>query len=95
MKKIISACTLFLLFFACACTPQEQPPINNNLPHEHSYTYTTQEPTCFKDGETVGLCECGVAVSNPIPKLEHEFKDGKCTRCNTIDPDYEEWSNRH
>ena len=50
------------------------------------------EATCTEAGATAGTkCSvCGTVLSGceKIDALGHDFKDGKCTRCDAVDPDY-------
>ncbi len=46
--------------------------------HEHAYS----EATCLK----VATCVCGLTQGE---LADHDFKDGMCTVCNTVDPDFE------
>ena len=40
------------------------------------------DPTCTKDGSKTNVCSvCGRTFSVSIPRLGHDYKDGKCTRC--------------
>lgn len=51
-----------------------------------------KDPTCAEEGYTGDtVCiGCGqvLAAGKPIPKLAHQYKDGKCTVCGAADPSY-------
>ena len=49
----------------------------------HSYTETVVNPTCITGGYTLHECSlCGDSYrDNELPKLGHNFVDGKCTVC--------------
>jgi GH25 family lysozyme M1 (1,4-beta-N-acetylmuramidase) len=60
---------------------------------EHAFeTVEINEPTCDKPGTSVEKCsKCGEVKEGSekeIPASEHDFKDGKCTRCGAADPNY-------
>ena len=51
-----------------------------------------KEATCTEKGITAGkkcsVCGEVLEAQKDIPALGHDFKDGKCTRCDATDPDY-------
>ena len=51
-----------------------------------------RSPTCTEKGFTTYICSrCGDSyVSEETEPLEHDYKDGVCTRCDAADPDYVE-----
>ncbi len=54
--------------------------LENSGYHAHSYTTTTQAPTCTKTGYDVSVCECGLSFqSDPTAKIPHSYEevDGK------------------
>jgi len=65
----------------------------NNVLHEHSYTYNTEETeaTCMQEGVMVHYCECGEYQTETLPAIDHisgdweTDSDGetvkKCTMC--------------
>lgn len=62
-------------------------------PHVHTEKVVpAKAATCTEPGLTEGkVCEeCGeeLVAQEVIPALGHNFKDGVCTRCGAIDPDY-------
>ncbi|MBQ3328000.1 MAG: Ig domain-containing protein [Clostridia bacterium] len=40
------------------------------------------------DGKKCSVCDAVLEEQEEIPALGHDFKDGKCTRCDAADPDY-------
>ena len=60
--------------------------------HEKIKIVNDKEATCTTEGYTGDkICEeCGTVIEKGkvIPKLSHNYKDGKCTICNAIDPNY-------
>ena len=66
---------------------------NTAKPHVHTEkTVPAKEATCTEPGLKEGkVCEeCGevLVAQEEIPALGHDYKDGVCTRCGAIDPDY-------
>ena len=62
---------------------------------KHVGTVVTDEAvaaTCTKTGLTEGkhCSDCGmvIAAQKETPKLDHSFKNGKCTECGAKDPNY-------
>lgn len=56
--------------------------IKTTKEHVHNYTTTKVDPTCEKDGYIEHKCiECGDTKTESIPKIGHNFENGKCTRC--------------
>ena len=51
--------------------------------HEHNYVSTVESAgTCTTTGLTKSTCsECGDVKETETPALGHNYKDGKCTRC--------------
>lgn len=51
-----------------------------------------KDATCTEagltDGEKCSVCNEVLVAQKEIPALGHDFKDGVCTRCGAIDPDY-------
>ncbi len=49
-------------------------------------------PTCTETGRNAGTCcsRCGKVISGmgEIPALGHSYKNGSCTRCGAVDPNY-------
>lgn len=50
------------------------------------------EATCTTDGMTAGtkcsVCDKVLTGCEVVKALGHDFKDGKCTRCDAVDPNY-------
>ena len=48
--------------------------------------------TCTETGLTAGskcsVCGEVLTAQEVVPELGHDFKDGKCTRCDAVDPNY-------
>ena len=62
-----------------------------NTTHEHSYGEWTEtkSPDCTHAGSKTRKCSgCDAEETQEIPALGHDFKDGKCTRCDEPDPNY-------
>ncbi len=47
---------------------------------EHSYTWTTTEPTCATAGAKNGTCACGATNNESIPALSHDFGFGNAAQ---------------
>ena len=47
----------------------------SEVPHEHSYTAVTTEPTCTEDGAITYTCSCGDSYTETVAKLGHSFGD--------------------
>lgn len=58
-----------------------------NLVCEHAFVSEALEVTCNSDGGTKYTCtKCGDSyLDDVVPALGHDFVDGKCTRCGTIE----------
>ena len=59
--------------------------------HEHTFGewVVTTAPTCTQDGLETRTCSaCGEVETRVIPAAGHDYKDGKCTVCGEIDPNY-------
>lgn len=58
-----------------------------NLGCEHAYVSEALEATCASDGGMKYTCtKCGYSyLDDVVPALGHDFVDGKCTRCGTIE----------
>ena len=56
----------------------------------HDYQTAVTAPTCTEAGFTTYTCaRCGDSYTgDEVAKLDHDFKDGVCTRCGAEDPDY-------
>ena len=56
-------------------------------PCEHDYQAVVTAPTCTKAGYTTYTCaKCGDKYTDDeVPALDHDFKDGVCTRCGAWD----------
>ena len=79
-----------------ATEPEVTDPPVTEKPHAHSYTSTTENATCDKDGSKVFTCECGDSYTEIITKLGHSYTDKvtaptctekgytthTCTRCS-------------
>ncbi|MDE7263584.1 MAG: leucine-rich repeat domain-containing protein [Anaeroplasmataceae bacterium] len=97
-KRIIFIAVLSLalcFFFSCKekDTPNEDdnPPVVNPPGTEHTHTWgnwqESKKATCTEAGEKTRKCNsCNQAETEVIPALNHNFKDGYCTRCTEIDP---------
>lgn len=63
------------------------------LPHELTET-EAKEATCSEEGYTgdkaCAVCGETLEKGEVIPKLAHDYRDGKCTVCGAADPDYSE-----
>ncbi len=56
---------------------------------EHTYVDTLVAPTCTSQGYTTHECACGSKYTDSyVTELGHEFKEGKCTRCEAVDENY-------
>ena len=57
--------------------------------HEHSYQATITAPTCTEQGYTTHICSCGYSYKDSYTDaLDHNFVNGRCTRCTEKDPAY-------
>ena len=58
---------------------------------DHDYQAVVTAPTCTEAGYTTYTCSrCGDSYKgDEVAKLDHDFKDGVCTRCGAKDPDYQ------
>lgn len=56
----------------------------------HNYISFITNPTCTEQGFTTYTCNrCNdTYIDNYTEQLEHNYKDGTCTRCNYSDPNY-------
>ena len=55
--------------------------------HHHKASVTA--PTCTEKGYTTHTCTCGDSyVDNYISALGHSYKNGSCTRCGAVAPNY-------
>lgn len=54
--------------------------------HIHDYSLNKCTATCTKDGENIYTCGCGDSYSEFAPKTGHSIKDGKCEKCDYIEP---------
>ncbi len=62
---------------------------NYQAPHTHSYTSAVTAPTCTAAGYTTYTCSCGNSYKDDYKDaLGHDYKNGVCTRCKTVDPSY-------
>lgn len=58
-------------------------------PHVHKYTSEVIEPSCKQGGHTLYTCECGYSYTgNPTAPRDHDYINGKCSRCGEKDPAY-------
>lgn len=57
---------------------------------DHVYRETKTNPSCNKRGFTTYVCSlCGDSyVDDYTELLEHDYQEGVCTRCDSIDPNY-------
>ena len=61
------------------------------VPHEHSYSEETTEPTCTEAGYTTYTCECGdYYVSDEVDALGHAYGEWYETKAATTDETGEE-----
>ncbi|MDE5714663.1 MAG: leucine-rich repeat domain-containing protein [Anaeroplasmataceae bacterium] len=82
------------LLFSCGGKnkPQEDDPSGINPPvteHTHSWGSWIEQKkaNCTEPGEKMRKCNsCDEKETEQIPALNHNFKDGYCTRCKEIDP---------
>ena len=82
------------IFLFCSCgnkqqeenPGEEQPPVDNHL--THSRTKWSEEPaTCTEDGRKERECSvCHKVETEVILALNHNYKDGFCTRCGEQNP---------
>ena len=57
--------------------------------HTHEYTSVVTAPTCTAAGYTTHTCVCGDRyVDSSVVANGHSFSNGKCTVCQSDDPDY-------
>ena len=67
-------------------------PYGNALGHGETELKNAKEATCAEEGYTGDkVCTvCGEILEKGevIPKLAHDYADGKCTACGAIDPDF-------
>lgn len=62
---------------------------NYQAPHTHSYTAAVIAPTCTAKGYTTHTCSCGNSYKDTyVNALGHDYKNGVCTRCKAVNPDY-------
>ena len=63
------------------------PALPAEQPCEHEYETVVTAPTCTKAGYTTYTCaKCGDKYTDDeVPALDHDFKDGVCTRCGAWD----------
>ena len=71
-------------------TGEEVPPkvpMGEPEPCEHDYKPEVTAPTCLEGGYTTYTCaKCGDKYTDDeVPALDHDFKDGVCTRCGAWD----------
>ncbi len=57
-------------------------------PCKHNYVAVVTDPTCLDGGFTTYTCSmCGDSyVADEIAALGHDYKNGKCTRCGSVQP---------
>lgn len=49
-------------------------PMQETVPHEHSYVAVTTEATCSNKGQTTHTCECGdTYIDNEVEMLPHDY----------------------
>ncbi len=54
---------------------------------EHEYAKVVTEPSCTEKGRTDYTCaKCGDSYEEEIAALDHDFVDGKCSRCGAEEP---------
>lgn len=57
--------------------------------HEHKYNVVFEIPAkCYSPGYKTMECYCGYSYDEPTPIIEHAYVDGRCTKCNTKDPNF-------
>ncbi len=57
--------------------------------HIHNYEAVVTAPTCTEKGYTTYTCVCGDSyIADEVAALDHDYVNGKCSRCDTKDPDY-------
>ena len=58
--------------------------MEGEAPHEHSWSdwTVTKEATCTDAGEETRTCDCGESETREIDALNHDYVNGKCSRCD-------------
>ena len=74
--------------YTCSCGNSYRDAITDAL--GHSYIAIVTEPTCVDAGYTTYACKrCGNNYKgDAVQPIGHDYKNGKCTRCDAIDPNY-------
>ncbi|MDE7385225.1 MAG: leucine-rich repeat domain-containing protein [Anaeroplasmataceae bacterium] len=96
-KVFLIAFLSFSLFLFCGCGEKDNPPSGGDGPsvvnppvteHTHSWGEWREEAaTCTVSGKKTRTCSgCDKVETENIPALNHNFKDGYCTRCDEVDP---------
>ena len=75
---------------ARACSRCDAKETREVSPLGHDYQTVVTAPTCTEAGFTTYTCSrCGFSYNaDEAAKLDHDYKDGVCTRCGAADPDY-------
>ena len=67
---------------------EEPEPVHTHTEEIIKGTPATCTKTGLTDGKKCSVCGEVLEAQTEIPALGHAYKDGKCTRCGTEDPDY-------
>lgn len=66
----------------------EEIPMKEHTPEEVAAVAATCTETGLTAGSKCSVCGEVLTAQEVVPELGHDFKDGKCTRCDAVDPDY-------
>ncbi|MGM9556146.1 MAG: S-layer homology domain-containing protein [Oscillospiraceae bacterium] len=63
-------------------------PMKEHTPEEVAAVAATCTETGLTAGSKCSVCGEVLTAQEVVPELGHDFKDGKCTRCDAVDPNY-------
>lgn len=73
----------------CVRCDYESEEVTEAIGHRWSDYTISKNATCTKDGSKERSCDiCKEVETIAITKLNHSYKNGKCTRCKTEDPNH-------
>lgn len=76
-------------FYFCERCKEKKSELKKDHKHEYEELISSTQSDCTTGGKIVKACQCGAQKTTNLAPLGHDYVNGICTRCGTIDETYE------